>query len=86
MNHWMFNCKEVTYLVSESLDRRLPFFKRIGIRIHLLMCKFCSRFRRQLLLLKEVSRAHGTHLEQFESPVTLSLEARSRIKQAMQQQ
>jgi len=86
MNHWMFNCKEVTYMVSESLDRRLPFFKRIGIRMHLLMCKFCSRFRRQLLLLAKISQVHGTQLAQFEPSVTLSPEARSRIKQAMRQQ
>ncbi len=85
MNHWMFNCKEVTYMVSESLDRRLPFFKRIGIRLHLLMCKFCSRFRRQLLLLAKVSQVHSTHLAQFE-PSVLSPEARSRIKRAMRQQ
>lgn len=54
MHHWMFNCGEVTRLVSESLDRKLPLHQRMGIRIHLFMCKFCSRYRKQLLLMKEV--------------------------------
>jgi hypothetical protein len=86
MNHWMFNCKEVTYLVSESLDRKLPFLQRMGIRMHLLMCRFCSRFRRQLLLIARVSQVHSTHTAQFEPSFTLSPEARSRIKRAMRQQ
>jgi len=84
MNHWMFSCKEVTYMVSESLDRKLPLFQRMGVRMHLLMCKFCSRFRKQLLLLSKVSRLHGTGGAKLDPSVTLSPEARSRIKQAME--
>jgi hypothetical protein len=86
MNHWMFNCKEVTTMVSESMDRRLPFFQRMGIRLHLFMCRFCSRFRRQLLLLTKISQVQGTYLAQLEPSGALSPEARSRIKQAMRQQ
>ncbi len=41
-------------MVSESLERKPPFYQRMGIRIHLFMCKFCSRYRKQLLLIKEV--------------------------------
>lgn len=85
MNHWMFNCKEVTYMVSESMDRKLPFAQRMGIRMHLLMCRFCSRFRKQLLLLSKVSRIHEPHGEAIDPSEALSPEARSRIKQAMQQ-
>jgi hypothetical protein len=83
MHHWMFNCKEVTRMVSESLDRELPLLQRIGIRIHLLMCKFCSRYRKKLLILREVIHLYTTHNENIESSIALPLEAKERIKRAM---
>ena len=80
MHHWMFNRKEVTRMVSESLDRKLPLHQRMGIRIHLLMCKFCSRYRRQLLILREAMRFQAKYGEDTEPSLTLPPEARERIK------
>ena len=80
MHHWMFNCKEVSRMVSESMDRKLPVLQRTGIRIHLLMCKFCSRYRRQLLSLRETIRLHTDQLERDYPHTMLSPEARDRIK------
>ena len=82
MRHWMFNCKEVTLMVSESLDRKLSLFQRIGIRMHLLMCKFCSRYRRQLLILRESMRLYPRYGEDTEPSLTLPPEARERIKRS----
>jgi len=52
----MLSCKDVTRLLSESMDGSLPFGKRVGVRLHLLICAFCARYRRQLLLLRETAR------------------------------
>jgi len=38
------------------MDHKLPLYQRMLIRMHILMCKYCSRFQRQLLLLREFSR------------------------------
>jgi hypothetical protein len=83
MYQWMLNCKEVARLVSESLDREMPFGERIGIRVHLLMCKFCSRYRKQLLILKRATHFYAHHSEDIESSVALPLEARERIKNSL---
>ena len=72
-------------MVSESLDRELPLHQRMGIRIHLLMCKFCSRFRRQVLILREVIQLYTIHSEKIEPSIALPLEAKARIKRAMNQ-
>jgi len=44
----MLNCREVARLASEALDRKLTLKERIGLRFHLMMCKLCTRYVRQL--------------------------------------
>jgi len=83
MNHWMFNCKAVTRMVSGSMDRKLPFYQRMGIRMHLLMCKLCSRYRRQLLFLRETIRLQAASSEEIESAIVLPPGARERIKRSI---
>jgi hypothetical protein len=80
MKHWMFCCKDVSQKFSESMDRKLPFHERMFIRFHILMCKYCSRFRRQLLLLRELSRSDKIDRISQDIAAGLSLGARERIK------
>jgi len=81
----MLSCKDVTKLVSESMDRSLPFGKRIGVRLHLLMCKFCARYERQLLLIRETVRRLAATVEAPGGSFgeTLSDEARERIRESI---
>ena len=81
----MLSCKDVTKLVSESMDRSLPFGKRIGVRLHLLMCKFCARYERQLLLIRETVRRLAATVEAPGEPFgeTLSEEAKERIRKSI---
>jgi hypothetical protein len=80
----MLNCKDVTQLISQSMDTSLPIGKRIGVRIHLLMCRFCSRYEKQLLLIRETMRRLVAAEETSEgpSPETLSEETRERIRRS----
>ncbi|MBW2491302.1 MAG: hypothetical protein JRE65_09155 [Deltaproteobacteria bacterium] len=83
MKHWMFNCKKVTYLVSESLDHKLPLYQRMGMRIHLMMCKFCSRYKEQLFFLRKTARLLSESGEDSAPSIQLSSEAGKRIKESM---
>jgi len=82
----MLSCKDVTQLISRSMDSSLPVGKRIGVRIHLLICRFCARYEKQLLLIREtVRRAVATEeLPGGLSAEALSEDARGRIRQALQ--
>ena len=84
----MLSCKEVSVLVSESLDRKLAFRQRLAVRMHLLMCRFCSRYRKQLLFLKDAAGAYARIGEDVLGRVsgTLPPEARQRILEALQDQ
>jgi hypothetical protein len=83
MYHWMFNCREVTKIVSNSLDRDLPLHQRMGVRFHLMMCKFCSRYRKQLLILRKAIRLHVVDGEDIGPSVTLPPETKERIKRSL---
>lgn len=81
----MLSCKDVTRLLSESMDRSLPLGKRIGVRLHLLMCRFCVRYKRQLLLIRETVRRIVTEEDAPGAPPgeLLSEEAKERIRRSL---
>jgi hypothetical protein len=83
MSHWMFNCKEVTQLVSESLDRELPLYRRFLIRMHLYMCKYCLRFEKQLRIIRNISRNQELQDSTLDQSVVLPPEAYERIKHSI---
>ena len=70
-------------MVSASLDRTLPFRERVMIRIHLLMCKYCARFKDQLVIIRDACRLDELCGEDFDHTHTLPDDARDRLKQAL---
>jgi len=76
----MLNCADSTRLMSEALDRDLSRWQRFGLRMHVLMCSACRRYRRQIegverLLLRRGDAAGGAGV--------LTPERREAIKQAL---
>jgi hypothetical protein len=59
----MMNCKEVTQLLSEAQDRELGLTERLPLRMHLLMCKGCRNFEKQLDFLRLATRGYSTRRE-----------------------
>lgn len=45
----MRTCKEAAAIMVAREDRALSLPDRLALRLHLLMCKACPRFERQLL-------------------------------------
>jgi len=56
MRHWIFSCKKISSLISQSMDSELSFYKRMGIRFHLMMCVLCRRYHKQLLFIRSILR------------------------------
>jgi hypothetical protein len=55
----MLNCKEVTELCSQEMERALGLRERMSLGAHLMMCSGCSNFRRQMSALREISREYA---------------------------
>jgi len=70
-------------MVSESMDRKLPIHHRLLIVVHLLMCKYCNRFKKQLQILRHAIGLEDIHEEVLDRFPSLSKETREQIKQAM---
>jgi Putative zinc-finger len=81
----MLSCKEVARLVSASLDGGLSFRQRLALRVHLLLCSGCCRFRRQMLFLREAVGRH-TGADAPDDANGLSAEARERIRRALERE
>ncbi len=82
----MMSCKEVSRLLSESMERKLSFWERIGLWFHLSMCKLCKGFSKDLQQLREAARRHAEDVENDtgDSDAVLSSEARERMKRALE--
>ena len=75
----MLNCREVSQLASEALDRKLTLKERIGLRFHLMMCKLCTRYVQQLKFMHQaISGMDENHVKG--SGAHLSETARDRIR------
>lgn len=85
MLHWMFNCKEVSEKVSLSMDASLPVHHRMMITMHLLMCKYCDRFRKQLIILRNAIRLEKLPEDDPALAGSLSKSTRERIKKAVRE-
>ena len=80
-------CDQLTPVMSDSLDRALPFHGRLILKLHLFVCMRCTRYLKQLKLMRAVIRARSAKLLSEESAAnTLSGEARERIKRALDSQ
>jgi hypothetical protein len=68
------------------MDRVLPFHQQLMIRFHLQMCKYCARFRNQLLLIRKAIRAEEDSEKDLRPSEFSFSEPRKRIKQTLRDQ
>ena len=85
----MLNCRQVTRLVSQSMDAKLHWYQWLGMRIHLLYCVWCRRYAAQIHFLHKACKQVNTMPEATASH-TLSPEARhkmlARLQEAMNEE
>ncbi|MDH2916556.1 MAG: zf-HC2 domain-containing protein [Gallionella sp.] len=52
----MLDCKHNTELLSQSLERRITWRERLAMRMHLMMCRGCRNFEKQLAFIRKAAR------------------------------
>ncbi len=79
----MPSCRDVSQLISEGMDRHLPLRKRLSLRLHVSMCKYCRRYEKQLHYLHE-GVDHYADPEKNTVEKSLPPAARERLEKALE--
>jgi hypothetical protein len=78
------SCKEAARLQSVAHDRTLTPVESFGLRFHLLVCRWCRIYGKQIRFLRSVAQAYASGDVQHSTHPALSSEARERIKRSLQ--
>ena len=66
----MVNCKDVATAIGRDEFRAAPPWRRLGLRLHLLMCTHCRRYAAQIRAIgtaaRSLFREHGEDLKVLE--------------------
>jgi type IV secretory pathway VirB9-like protein len=79
-------CKRVAPLFSYALDRKLSLREKLRVRLHLYTCGACLNYVSNLKFMHEVFKAQEENLENEKIHVSLSAEAKERIKEKLKAQ
>jgi len=82
MNKVLPTCKEVSHLTSQAMDETLPWTKRLGMRLHLMMCVWCRRNSEQLQMIRDLARNQSASQTK---EAKLSSDARDRLSRLLEQ-
>ncbi len=86
LTHLFLTCQEMSGLLSDMMDHRLPWHIRLRIRVHLWMCELCNGYQHQLTLLRSLVRHKRVVPSEQESALQpeLSVEAKERMRRALE--
>ncbi len=77
-------CHDITRLLSEGLDRKLPWRVRAKLHLHYSICVWCERYGKQLHFVRDACRQVPEQVAQF-SCGPLPPETKERIAQRLRQ-
>ena len=78
------NCEKTAQLLSESLDKELPWFQRILLKMHLLTCGLCRESAQQIQNLHQIY-LHLTHPTEEDASIRFPQATKERIHNALKE-
>ncbi len=81
----MLTCKQVSRALAEHDYRRLPFWSRLSLRMHVALCVVCGRYNRQVMWFQDGVRGLRRQVEEDDAAplageMRLPPEARERLR------
>ncbi len=80
------SCDVISKKISESMDHSLSPLERIQIRVHILGCKFCERYRNQLLSIRKMLLKFDDGTIEATLPDAIKLGMKKAIKEHLPQE
>ena len=78
----MLTCKETSEALSEARDHKVPWTKRFMLKMHLLMCHHCNKYKNQLAILYSTYQKLRTKIE-LDSEIRLPDTIKDEIKKKL---
>lgn len=81
----MLRCKTVSDALAKSKHWNLPWYRRLGLHLHVGLCIMCGRYNRQVMVMQDGVREYLRH-EMEDAPPPgqrLSPEAREKLRRAI---
>ncbi|GKS59561.1 hypothetical protein YTPLAS18_30880 [Nitrospira sp.] len=85
-SRWFPTCRDMSRLLSDAMDARLPWHVRARMHVHLRICTLCEAYQHHLALLRSVLRHDGApQIADTTTPPQsgLSAEAKERIRRTL---
>lgn len=81
------DCKDITPTIGESLDRKLGWWERFVMKLHLFTCDPCKRYLVHLGFIHRTLHHHGEPIADPDTVIGSDLrdESKERIKQLLAQ-
>jgi len=80
MMRMMITCEKAAYLISKKQDKKLSMREHVNLHMHLLGCRFCRAYEKDIGILSSSIRQYR------EAPETESLELSHSKKQQIKDQ
>ena len=79
----MYSCKKATELISMGREIKLRPHQRLMLWMHVLMCRFCNRFKKQVHDIDNLYKLSGNddHDPSTDETSVLPEETKTRIKE-----
>jgi hypothetical protein len=81
-------CHDITRLISQSMDGQLPLRTRLAMRVHYIICVWCTRYRDQLALTRKAMHVcpdEGVEKMEGELEATAKARMKERLKRKAQE-
>jgi hypothetical protein len=77
-------CKDTTELISENMDHPISVFKRLRMGFHLVLCKYCRKYRKQLETLRKMTLGLGKEAADVNPQASLKPDSKERLKKIIE--
>ncbi|MDA0658567.1 MAG: zf-HC2 domain-containing protein [Planctomycetota bacterium] len=83
----MLSCKDMTKLISDSLEAKISVRRRMELWLHIMMCRMCRRFRSNILELRRRVRDLKALLDQADTvSIPMPSATKARLEEVINRQ
>ncbi len=84
LKKFKLTCEDTSPLISESMDHRVPFLKRMRLKIHLAMCEVCMYYKKQLETIRILAQNLGREDTGLSPDVELKPDTKEKLKKMIE--